>query len=110
MNHGRLWSEDSVWEGELAFRGEGKDTVEETLSGGWIRKCAGYRFRVRSIRAGRRGMEELPGPGDGDEMAMPVIQEELEDHLDSLTTCHSLWGQQVPSILRGQAQGPPGEQ
>ena len=55
-------------------------------------------------------MEQLPGPEDGDEMAMPVGQEELEVRLDSLTTCHSLWGQQVPPILRGRAQGPPGEQ
>lgn len=51
--------------------------------------------------AGRRGMEQMPGPEDGVEMAVPVGQEELGDHLDSLSMCHSLWGQQVLSTLTG---------
>ena len=83
------------------FRGERKDTVEETLFGGWKRKCTEYRFCVRTIMAGRRGMEQMPGPEDGVEMAVPVGQEELGDHLDSLSMCHSLWGQQVLSTLTG---------
>lgn len=44
----------------------------------------------------------MPGPEDGAEMAVPVGQEELGDHLDSLSMCHSLWGHR--SRLHSQAE------